>query len=525
MKRFSTLLAWFAIGISGSVTTGCQLEKELDDVLLSGRTYEVHVSATKGGEDTRALTLNGKTLNATWTAGDAVTVYKNDREIGSLTAKSSGVNTLLEGSLSGSFSIGDELTLSYLSPGYSTQDGTLDYIASHCDYAVATVFVDNLESEVLSTTPAQFKNQQAVCRFTLTKEEDGSLLYGKKLTISGNGLVGGPIVVTPTTPNTEFYVAMSNSVSDKQEYTFSLVDRCGTSYQKKKKAHLENGKFYSTTLSFPCDDVEYLTFHVTQGGTISWYANEMSYHVEISSNLSLYYSLNGGEWTELTCIPSSSINVSAGDVVRFYGNQWAYSFNTPPEMMEPMGPETRLFQPGARFVTDSSVRFSISGSILSLLYGKSNSIYSEGSFYEFFSNCIGLTDAGDLELPADKSSISCYAYMFSDCTNLKSAPALPAQLLSEECYEGMFRNCTSLESAPVLPAKTLVQACYNGMFSGCTQLNYIKCLAEENMGYGATEGWTYLVSENGTFVKSKNATFWPTGADGIPENWSILSDE
>lgn len=64
----------------------------------------------------------------------------------------------------------------------------------------------------------------------------------------------------------------------------------------------------------------------------------------------------------------------------------------------------------------------------------------------------------------------CYSFMFSDCTNLITAPALPATTLAEECYAGMFYGCTSLTQAPALPATTLADGCYRGMFEGCTSL-------------------------------------------------------
>lgn len=66
--------------------------------------------------------------------------------------------------------------------------------------------------------------------------------------------------------------------------------------------------------------------------------------------------------------------------------------------------------------------------------------------------------------------VSCFVYMFRDCTALVRAPSLPAVSLVDGCYFGMFRGCTSLETIPKLPATELKDECYMQMFSGCTNI-------------------------------------------------------
>ena len=141
---------------------------EAEQMTEENQEWVVSIDATKGGEDTRALGLNGNVLNATWTAGDVVSVTKNGTSAGTLTAKTSGTQTVLQGTLTGPFTTSDKLTLSYLSPDYTGQDGTLAYIASHCDYAVAEVAITSTSGGVLVTSPATFKNQQAITEFTFT---------------------------------------------------------------------------------------------------------------------------------------------------------------------------------------------------------------------------------------------------------------------------------------------------------------------------------------------------------------------
>ena len=143
------------------------------------KTYTMTVDAQKGSNGTRALSLDGSTLNSTWTKDDAVEVYKGEDHIGTLTAQSTGANTSLKGTLTGKLNVDDELTLKYLSPNYNSQDGTLTGKAKSidkvCDYSTATVTVSGIAGGNISTTNANFVNQQAVIKFTL-KNADGSAL-------------------------------------------------------------------------------------------------------------------------------------------------------------------------------------------------------------------------------------------------------------------------------------------------------------------------------------------------------------
>ena len=138
--------------------------------------------------------------------------------------------------------------------------------------------------------------------------------------------------------------------------------------------------------------------------------------------------------------------------------------------------------------------------------------------YKMFRNCSSLITAPSL--PATTLAEGCYEYMFYGCTSLITAPSLPATTLADSCYFEMFYSCTSLTSAPDLLATTLALACYQGMFALCNNLNYIKCLATNNVNENNTFQWAYNVSQTGTFVKANGVT-WPTGNDGIPTGWTV----
>ena len=150
-----------------------------DDVLTpAGQTYTMSVTAQKGGDGTRALNLDGNTLNATWTEGDVVKVYNSaSTELGELTAQTAGKSTILSGSLTKLPENDETLTLKYLSPSYSAQDGTLtgadNSIDKVCDYATATVTA-TVSGTNVTTGAATFQNQQTIVKFTLVDKADGT---------------------------------------------------------------------------------------------------------------------------------------------------------------------------------------------------------------------------------------------------------------------------------------------------------------------------------------------------------------
>ncbi len=166
MRRICALLA-------GLVLLSCAREMEIPE--LPGRpiqeavkTYTLTVEADKGErQDTKALDFVGTKLNAFWSQGEEVSVYKADALLGTLTAQINGAETTLQGQISGEIAKDDELTLTFLSPDYANQDGTIEYISSHCDYAVANVEVTDVAGTTVTTTSAQFENQQAIVSFNL----------------------------------------------------------------------------------------------------------------------------------------------------------------------------------------------------------------------------------------------------------------------------------------------------------------------------------------------------------------------
>lgn len=202
--------------------------------------YTMTVNATMGDDgtkgSTRALSLSGKTLNATWAAGEKVAVYNVTKSAalgGYLEAQSAGASTTLKGSITGTVEAGDELRLSFLNPIYSGQNGTLAYIAANCDYAKATVNVASVSGgDITTAAAANFANQQAIVKFRL-KDADGNDLNASSLTIAAasNRLLKGQFRNTPETKHSGYTVtAGTGGFSDNESHTKLLDGDKGTKW-------------------------------------------------------------------------------------------------------------------------------------------------------------------------------------------------------------------------------------------------------------------------------------------------------
>ena len=238
MKRFYLL---FILAAALAACTREELPQAVEEPEVS--VYTLTVEATKGGDDaTRALSLSGKTLSATWAEGERVTVRNVTRSAdlgGYLEAQTSGVETTLKGTLSGTIEENDELLLCFLSPSYNSQDGTLAYIAANCDYAEATVSVTDSSTPNVTTTAADFQNRQAIVKFTLRNKAGNANLHTNSLRIS-NGT--HTYTINRQGSADPYYVAIPG-FSGK---TISLIAiDGGTGYECIKSAvSFSNGQYY-----------------------------------------------------------------------------------------------------------------------------------------------------------------------------------------------------------------------------------------------------------------------------------------
>ena len=249
----------YTMFLLAAILTACTNEPLPETIVEEApESYTLVVTATKGNEDTtKALSLNGKTLNATWKAGDAVQVYhvsnpgtmmemESTTPDATLSAQGSGMTTTLSGSFTGSYTpaVGDVLRLRFLpNPDYTTQEGTLDYIATHCDYAVATITVasvDALTGNVTAAAPASFENQQTVVEFSLKQPDGTTSLAATSLKVK----VGSTTYnVMPTAAASDFYVAVRGA-SNKAVSLSAYTDYGKFGYDK-TGITFETGKYYA----------------------------------------------------------------------------------------------------------------------------------------------------------------------------------------------------------------------------------------------------------------------------------------
>ena len=241
MKRTNTFSIMAALLLAG-ISTIVSCTKD-DEQPVEGKTYHMTVTASKGGDNTKDLTINGSTISATWAEGETVTVYnvtKGAALTGSLAAQSSGASTTLEGDLTGTIEAGDVLTLKFCSPDYSMQDGTLAYIAENCDYAVATVTVASVAGGEITASDAAFVNKQAIVKFSLMDSVSGTAIYASALSVS----VGDTIyAAVPASDTNVLYVALPG-ISGKQ---VTLSAKVGGQWYNKTQAGVTfvNGQYYT----------------------------------------------------------------------------------------------------------------------------------------------------------------------------------------------------------------------------------------------------------------------------------------
>ena len=126
-----------------------------------------------------------------------------------------------------------------------------------------------------------------------------------------------------------------------------------------------------------------------------------------------------------------------------------------------------------------------------------------------------------------------FAFLFSQCASLTSAPRLPALKTARQCYKSMFQNCDSLTAIPELVALPFSQACYHQMCSSCDNLKRVKVLwhsfpSQNNSSDGGSYNWLKGVSPTGTFIcptaLGTNETI-KRGVSYCPEGWTVINED
>ena len=277
-----------ALLITGAAFTACSSSN--DDIIeqqpvnpTEPKVYTMTIQASKGSDaTTRALTLEGKTLTATWKTGETVDVYKVTEEdgdnvytnVGKLTAQADGETATLSGNLTGTFAVNDHFALFFNGGNfdYENQTGTLEGIASKYDYAKGEAKVtaidgsnitvvdwtDNTKSDVI------FTNQQAIVKFTLKDKDTDQPISVRTLKLhdhtrnineSDNYISTGSkqrdLIITRATSGSEFFVAL-NTKGDLNNLSLTATDPDLNPgkyiYEKTGSVTFTKGKYYEVTV-------------------------------------------------------------------------------------------------------------------------------------------------------------------------------------------------------------------------------------------------------------------------------------
>ena len=252
IKIFCGMLAMLAF-------TACSSDN--DERADAPRFYNVTLTASMGDAETRALSVDGNVITASFAAGDKVKVLKSDgTEVGELTAKTAEPSTTLDGTISGTFSVNEVLTFRYRSAtaNYDGQVGTLAGIADNQDYAEGTLTVSTTEPLTFESNSVTLSAKQSITKFTFKDASTDAAVSVKTFGIAAVGLVqniaanGTPTIgaVTGTlgTAASDVYIALRNNIDAKQTYAFTVKDNAGNWYTATKNTKLTNAKNYTATV-------------------------------------------------------------------------------------------------------------------------------------------------------------------------------------------------------------------------------------------------------------------------------------
>ena len=447
-------------------------------------TFTLNVNASLSGAATRGtLTEDGTIYNLTWTAEDRVDVKKDGASVGTLSASTTGTaSSDLVGTVSGTFAVDDELTLTYPKEtvSYADQKGTLVDLGAKYAFATATVKVTAVNGSVITTDDATFAAQHAIVKFTL-KDEKGVAINATSLTIKIEGC-DQTVSVTPESAASELYVSVP-AIANKN---LTLTASTGSAEYKYNRTNVTfaAGKHYTQNVtmgqsgSYDANDHP-LTFQAIKAGTITYTAAKAEYTVE--------YKKNNGGWTTY----SSAISVAVGDVVSF---QTAKTTNATYYDLEGDGK-------ASKFVCNSACY--IYGNVMSLIskesFSNTTSFIAEKTFFGIFKD--------------DKNGKNLRSHPYKDLV-------LPATTLAKQCYREMFSGCTGLTRSAILANAVGADNAYQWMYKGCSNLSEVTCYAEYNSTY--FENWLTGVASSGTFyTNSTHKESWDTFHSKNITGWTI----
>ena len=287
MKKNLFTLSALCLATLSLIFSGCKKENNDPQEPAQVQTYQMSIQASKGTDSQangprRVLSLDGNTLNATWAAGEQVTVYKGETSLGTLTTTEEGASVQFSGEVSGEVEKGDKLTLKYLSANYTGQNGTLAYISANCDYAIATdVEVTGIVDETIYTDgETTFENQQAVVEFNLKDNSNNAAISASELVVTVGTSTSYTVALTPAA--SKLYVAIPGFAGETVTLTATVGSDTYT--YEKTGATFANGKFYQITAKLKKQGpAEYGPFSVSPTQKVNFSQGNLQYTRESTS--------------------------------------------------------------------------------------------------------------------------------------------------------------------------------------------------------------------------------------------------
>ena len=390
------------------------------------------------------------------------------------------------------------------------QNGTLNQ--EECVYMVAESITD-------LTQPITFEHQTAILKATF-KVGDAALNLSSISDIVMRNVTPFPgeksstITITPAAQasghDVYIFLPASSDYSAGHSFTFGVTTTDNNYYEATltipANMSVVKGNLYTADMALTTA-IPYVTFSALEEQTM-----EIPY---CTLSVSFQYSLNGSDsWTDVqkeTHIPFGGskgdlrLRATSKDKVGTsdgsYGHNIRFGNNTPVFCTGDI--RTLVDWENYATVNTENARFCDLFSDCTQLTSAPKlpaTTLADYCYQNMFRGCTQLTTAP--VLPATTLTQSCYAGMFYGCTSLAAAPELRATNLKTDCYYNMFYGCTSLTTAPVLPATTLAYYCYQNMFRGCTNLNNITMLATDISANYCLDNWVNGVAATGTFTKA-----------------------
>lgn len=272
MKKFFQMISLAAVAALVCMISCTKADKS-DQAESKG--WTVSISASAGNDaSSKALAVDaeGNNLVFTFKTTDNIYVYnktKGKADPSALHPDQDGTKVNLVGTLSESYSEGDELVLCYnpeyiegkgLRFSYANQTGDLGTVADFAK-AAKTVSAEEASAEKLSGSVI-FENLQSIfylafsssvsIKRVIISTKKNKLIHTDMTCHEFGGVTTSKIVVTRGTPSPDpFYVALRNENKEADTYLFWVEDADGFVYKAEKEApagKIVDGKLYLTDL-------------------------------------------------------------------------------------------------------------------------------------------------------------------------------------------------------------------------------------------------------------------------------------